>query len=147
MATLDSKALTFAQQTIITLAIAMGCGCNTTDRKLSFSAHSKSSIPATAQLLHSGGQYAGLDASYGFVFSVTDDAILDQLVAEWKLTRYDSPSESGFFKFANHPWWPNAAEFSAMDPSYGRQDTEGEEYWIVWPDSKSGKLYVEHGRW
>ncbi|AMV35378.1 hypothetical protein VN12_25030 [Pirellula sp. SH-Sr6A] len=55
-------------------------GCNRTDRRLAFSAHSKSAIPKTATLIHSGAQYAGFDASYGFVFDVTDGAVVDQRV-------------------------------------------------------------------
>jgi hypothetical protein len=121
-------------------------GCNRTDSKLSFSAHTKTPIPASAKLIHSGGQYAGFDASYGFVFDVADNSLQEQLVAEWELNGR-SPSESGFFKFANYPWWPTDYAFLKMDENFTRSDEQNEEYWHVWHDRINGRLYIEHGGW
>ena len=121
-------------------------GCSRTDPNLSFSGHSKISIPASAKLIQSGGQYAGVDSSYGFVFDVSDNTLQQQLIDEWRMNAVSS-SESGFFKFAKYPWWPTNDELLKMDESYGRSDDQSEEYWLVWHDQINGKLYVEHGRW
>jgi len=121
-------------------------GCNRTDPKLSFSAHTKTTIPASAKQIYSGGQYAGFDASYGFVFDVADNSLQEQLIGEWDLDT-TSPSESGFFKFAKYPWWPTDDAFLKMDENFSRSDEQNEEYWHVWHDRKNGRLYIEHGRW
>ena len=121
-------------------------GCSRTDRKLSFSAHTNAPIPASAKLIHSGGQYAGFDASYGFVFDVSDNSLQEQLVDEWDLNAAHA-SESGFFKFAKFAWWPTDDAFLKMDENFSRSDDQNEEYWHVWHDQRNGKLYVEHGRW
>jgi hypothetical protein len=130
--------------------MSLGCmvlaGCNRTDPKLSFSAHSQSPIPASAKQIYSGGQYAGFDASYGFVFDVSDNTLQEQLIDEWGL-KAGSPSEGGFFKFAAYPWWPTEDEFKRMEENFGRSDEQNEEYWHVWRDRTNSKLYVEHGRW
>lgn len=120
-------------------------GCNRADYKLKFSAHSKIPIPKSAKLLQSGGQYAGFDASYGFVFEVSDDALQRQLIQEWSLK--PGGGSGGFFKFAEYDWWPAEVELAKMEPSFAREDTLNEEYWNVWRDQTTGKLYVEHGRW
>jgi hypothetical protein len=121
-------------------------GCNHADPKLLFSAHTKSPIPASAKLIHSGGQYAGFDGSYGFVFDVSDNTLQEQLFDEWGL-KPASPSEGGFFKFAKYPWWPTEDEFKRMDENFGCSDEQNEEYWHVWHDRINGRLYIEHGGW
>lgn len=135
---------------ICLLALLVGylpiVGCSRTDPKLSFSAHCNAAIPASAKPIHSGGQYAGFDASYGFVFDVSDNKLQEQLVDEWHL-KAQTPSESGFFKFAKYPWWPGDDAFLKMDENFGRSDDQNEEYWHVWHDRQNAKLYVEHGRW
>ncbi len=113
---------------------------------LSFSAHSKATIPASANLAHSGAQFAGLDASYGFVFDVTDDQLQEQLIDEWDL-HASSPTEGTFFHFAKHEWWPTKDALLKLDENFGRSDDQKEEYWHVWRDRLNGKLYIEHGRW
>ena len=137
-------------RSIIAAALLVLCsqigGCNRTDSKVLFSAHSKSALPQSAKLVHSGGQYAGFDASYGFVFDVTDDTLQDQLVNEWKLES-SSATGSGFFQFAKHNWWPTDAEFAKMEASFSRENKQNEEYWHVWCDQSNRRLYVEHGRW
>ncbi len=131
---------------MMSLSCVLLAGCNRTDPQLSFSAHTQTSIPPSAKLVHSGGQYAGVDASYGFVFDVSDTALQEQLVGEWNL-QAATASESGFFKFAKHPWWPTDDALLKMDGHFGRSDEQKEEYWHVWHDRPNGKLYVEHGRW
>ncbi len=132
---------------LLLLSSVLLAGCNQTDGKLHFEAHFKGKVPASAKLLHAGEQYAGVDSSYGFVFSVEDDALLTELVAQWNLSRNDTPADSGFFHFANHAWWPTQAEFKTLVPNFSRENTKLEEYWMVWPDNQTGRLYVEHGRW
>jgi hypothetical protein len=132
---------------LLLLSLLLLAGCKQTDRKLNFEAQLKGKVPTSAKLLHAGAQYAGIDSSYGFVFNVEDDALLTELIARWKLNRKDSPSDSGFFRFAKHTWWPTDAEFSVLVPNFSHEYSELEEYWIVWPDNESGKLYVEHGQW
>ena len=121
-------------------------GCNHSDSKLKFSAHTKSPLTKSAKLIQSGGQYAGFDASYGFVFEVDDDALQTQLVKEWNLESMPE-SESGFFRFAKHNWWPTDEKLAKMAPSFGRENKEDEEYWHVWCDRSNRKLYVEQHRW
>ena len=132
---------------LLSLSSLVLAGCNQTDRKLDFEAHIEGKVPTSAKLLHAGAQYAGIDSSYGFVFNVENDALLTELIAEWNLNRNDSASSSGFFRFAKHTWWPTDAEFRSLVPNFSRENSELEEYWIVWPDNESGKLYVEYGRW
>jgi hypothetical protein len=127
------------------VAMLATTGCNRTDRRLAFNAHSKSAIPKTATLIHSGAQYAGFDASYGFVFDVTDGAIVDQLVKEWKLE--PGRTSGGFFKFAKHTWWPNDDDLGKIEHGYSRENKESEEYWNVWYDKPNGRVLVEHGGW
>ena len=131
---------------VLSLSYLLFVGCGRTDPKLSFSAHTKATIPASAKLIHSGGQYAGFDASYGFVFDVCDNKLQEQLIAEWHLNAA-SASKSGFFKFAKYPWWPTDDAFLKMDENFGRSDDQNEEYWRVWHDRLNSKLYIEHGRW
>lgn len=137
-------------RTLIATATLLLCchvaGCNRTDSKLKFSAHTKTPLPKSAKLIQSGAQYAGFDASYGFMFEVEDDALLNQLVEEWNLESAPE-SGSGFFKFAKLCWWPTDEKLAKMEPSLGRENKEDEEYWHVWCDKSNGKLYVEHGRW
>ena len=121
-------------------------GCSRTYPNVSFSDHSKTSVPASAKLIHSGGQYAGVDASYGFVFDVSDNTLQQQLIDEWRLNAV-SASESGFFKFAKYPWWPTDDDFLKMDENFTRSDEQNEEYWHVWHDRINGRLYIEHGGW
>ena len=100
----------------------------------------------SAKLVESGGQYAGFDASYGFAFAVSDDALQKQFVKEWNL----EPAEKaggGFFKFAKHSWWPTDDKLAKMELIFSREDKQNEEYWLVWCDQSNGKLYAEHGRW
>ena len=136
-------------RTIIAFAIFVLCsqigGCSGNDSKLTFSAHSQTSVPKSAKLVHSGGQYAGFDASYGFVFEVSDDALQRQLIKEWNLA--PGKTSGGVFKFAKHKWWPPEEELAKMEPSFWRDDKQNEEYWNVWGDQTTGKMYVEHGRW
>ena len=127
-----------ALQLLLCFVLATMAGCLAADRNLSFKTHIEGELPATAKLVHSGAKYAGIDASYAFVFTVEDDALLDLLIAKWNLSRSDSPSESGFFDSENHEWWPSDQELSEIMPNYSRSDEEMEEYWIVWPDSKTG---------
>ncbi len=137
-------------RTLIATAILVFClqlvGCNRSDSKLTFSAHSKLSIPKSAKLIQSGGQYAGFDASYGFAFEVSDAALQKQLVKEWNLEPAEK-SGGGFFKFAKHSWWPTDNKLVKMELSFSREDKQNEEYWLVWCDQSNGKLYAEHGRW
>jgi len=136
---------TFIAIVVLVFFLQLG-GCNRSDSKLTFSAHSKPPIPKSAKLVQSGGQYAGFDASYGFVFEVSDDVLQKQLVKEWSL----EPAEKaggGFFKFAMYGWWPTDDEFAKMEPSFAFEDMQNEEYWLVWYDQSNGKLYAEHGRW
>ena len=100
----------------------------------------------SAKLVESGGQYAGFDASYGFAFAVSDDALRKQFVKEWNL----EPAEKaggGFFKFAKHSWWPTDDILAKTELIFSREDKQNEEYWLVWYDQSNGKLYAEHGRW
>ncbi len=141
-----SRQLHIPSFSVLLFAYLLVVGCSRTDSKISFSAHSKAAIPVSARLVHSGGQYAGFDASYGFVFEVSDNKLQDHLVDEWRLT--NSPvCHSPFFKFANHAWWPPDDAFLKMDEHYGYSDEQKEEYWHIWHDRTHGKLYVEHGRW
>jgi len=130
---------------LIVLSLPMG-GCNRTDPRLTFSAHSKTPIPDSAKLVHCGAQYAGFDASYGFVFDVSDDTLENELVKEWNLEAAKD-SGGGFFKFAKHEWWPTDGELAKMEPCFSREDKQKEEYWSIWRNPITGKLYVEHGRW
>lgn len=122
-------------------------GCGRSEPKLAFAAHSTVTIPDSAKLIHSGVQYAGFDASYGFVFDVSDNELQKLLIDEWQLKAASESEGSGFFKFAKHPWWPTDDGFLKMDENFGRTDDQNEEYWQVWHDRSNGKLYVEHGRW
>lgn len=124
--------------------LTLGGGCQ--DSKLSFSTHSNSKIPTSSKLIHQGAQYAGFDASYGFVFEVSDDRLQHQLIKEWGL---ESASGGGsrFFKFAKQEWWPTDEALSKMEINFSRTDEANEEYWQVWYDQKSHQLYIEHGWW
>ena len=137
-------------RTIIATALLLLCsqigGCNRSDSKLKFSAHSKTSIPKSAKLIHRGAQYAGFDASYGFVFETSDDRLENELIKEWNLEAAKG-SGGGFFKFAKHEWWPTDGELAKMETCFSREDKQKEEYWNIWREHTTGKLYIEHGQW
>ena len=125
--------------------VPIALGCYPTNGHSLFASLSKSKVPTSANLVHSARHDAGIDASFGFVFAVEDEALLNQMIDECDLKA--AKSESGFFALANYSWWPSNEEFASMGPSYLRTDNNQEEYWCVWSDPKSKKLYVEHGRW
>jgi hypothetical protein len=110
----------------------------------SYERHFTSPLPATAHLEHHLGSHAGFDASYAFVFSVTDDALRDQLIAEWNLSPSGSPTS--FVELRPPEWWKPRSLHQA-DEKYERFDEQNELYWSVWVDHDSGKVYTEYGNW
>ena len=133
-------------QIFVCSVLASSLGCIAADGDSLFARHVEGEVPANAILVHSGIKSIGIDTSHGFVLAVEDESLLNLLIAEWELSRSDSPS-AGVFDSKEHKWWPSKEELSEIIPNYSRSDEEVEEYWIVWPDTKTGRLYVEHGWW
>lgn len=118
-------------------------GCDLTERKLDFGDPLKGNIPSTAHLLHAGAQYAGIDSSYRFVFNLEDDALLNQLIAEWNLSRNDSPAASGFFSIAKHTWCCSQESAAAsLARSFGRCPESG----LRW-DEHDRKKHYRNNAW
>jgi hypothetical protein len=106
-------------------------------------------MPTSARLDYTFHRHAGLsDNNYAFRFTVTDDALRDKLIADWKLIPFvDVMQEStSFISLKPPPWWP-VARLETLPERYVRDDDANERYWNVWVDRENGWLYAEHGNW
>lgn len=89
----------------------------------------------------------GIDYCQLFEFSCSDTALRDALVSKWRLRDLTDGNDEMFsFVENDHPaWWtPNAPSATRK---FGRHDEDSESYMSVWEQSKTGRLYVEVGRW
>ena len=112
--------------------------------------HINGPLPASATLDLQHEACVGFsDVSYAFRFTVTDDKLRDQLIANWKLLRTEPSGElKSFVALAPPPWFPKDRDrIQAFEERYSRIDVEAEKYWCVWIDRKNNRLYAEYGRW
>jgi hypothetical protein len=111
--------------------------------------HFSRPLPSSARLDHHSHRHSGFsDNCYAFRFTVTDDALRDKLIADWKLTKVTDPkSNAGGFVALDPPsWWP-VERLRSLPERYENDDVADERYWAIWIDKENGWLYANHGNW
>ncbi len=111
--------------------------------------HFKNSLPPNTRLINFIRKPGGFDVSYGFLFEISDDALLNQLIDDWGLipSVKDDQETMSFVALSPPTWWPNQAQLEQMPIQYERVDWNNEQYWSVWLDRKNGRLFAEYGNW
>ena len=117
-------------------------GCS---RNSPYDRHFDRPLPQGSRLLHYKARHSGPDASYAFVFAVSDDALRDRLIIDWRLTIAYKPIS--FVALDAPSWWPTDGERDKMEEQYQWLDEEDEEFKSVWIDTKTNLLYAEYGSW
>ncbi len=89
----------------------------------------------------------GFDEAHLFVFSVSDTALRDALVKKWNLRDLTGSVEDPVsFAGDDHPkWWP--FNWPSATRKFGRYDEDQEEYWSIWEQPNTDRLYVQVGNW
>lgn len=114
--------------------------------RASFGYHFSFPLPPSATLVNYHHSW-GLDQGDEFEFAVTDDALRDAIIREWKLT--PAPPDRAPLsaaKFTGAPWWPRD-RLNQMSEKYSRVDEAATRYWSLWVDRESGRVYAEYGDW
>ncbi|GAB6184554.1 hypothetical protein [Thermopirellula anaerolimosa] len=104
-------------------------------------------LPISARLVRHEQIRHGLDYCHLFEFSCSDAALREKLVSRWQLRDLTRSDEEPLLSVAyDHPdWW--MPDTPPATRKFGRRDDNTESYVSVWEHSKTGRLYVEVGRW
>lgn len=111
--------------------------------------HFASPLPDTARLLHYERFHFGFDVSHAFVFEVSDDQLLTQLIREWSLAPASAAAgePTSFVALRGPAWWPAEPSLEALPERYGWLDSAQERYRSVWVDRTHRQVFAEYGCW
>ena len=104
-------------------------------------------LPTSARLVRHQLVRHGLDYCHLFEFACSDTRLRDGLVRKWRLRDLSGSNEDPYsFVVHDSPsWWPS--DLTSVSAKFGRVDETTEEYWSVWEETETGRVYVEVGRW
>ncbi len=132
-----------AQLISITAFLMSANGCNTDVYKR----HFIKPLPKGSQMLNYHEDRAGWsDMTYGFAFSVPDEAFKNQLVDDWGLHEDDNRGRKVDLDRYSLPWWPKPEERAQME-FYTWQDMTAEEFKCLWYSKDKQRLYIQYGNW
>lgn len=118
-------------------------GCN----QDTYSRHFDRPPPNGSKLLNYEERRTGWnDMTYGFEFSVLDEALKNQLIIDCGLREDGHPGREVDLDEWSLTWWPVPGERSRME-AYSWEDRQLEEYKCLWFDKERDRLYLQYGNW